>query len=70
LDPYYTPPFWGKKECSDCVIIETNPVILKKVGLMNQTPTRNQNPIQDNQLIQIRQGGFDESNPYKFSITF
>jgi hypothetical protein len=31
---------------------------------MNQTPTRNQNPIQDNQLIQIRQGGFDESNPY------
>jgi hypothetical protein len=43
---------------------------------MNQTPTRNQNPIQDNQLIQIRQGGLDESSPYKksspceFSITF
>jgi hypothetical protein len=35
------------------------------VGLMNQTPTRNQNPIQNNQLIQIRQGGFDESSPYK-----
>ena len=34
------------------------------MGLMNQTPTRNQNPIQNNQLIQIRKGGFDESNPY------
>jgi len=31
---------------------------------MNQTPTRNQNPIQNNQLIQIRQGGFDKSSPY------
>jgi len=37
---------------------------------MNQAPTSNQNPIKNNQLIQIRQGGFDESSPYKFSITF
>ena len=31
---------------------------------MNQTPTRNQNPIQNNQLIQIRKGGLDKSSPY------
>jgi len=37
---------------------------------MNQTPTRDQNPIQNSQLIQIRQGGLDKSSPYKFSITF
>jgi hypothetical protein len=47
------------------VKIERNPVILKKVGSINQAPTSNQNPIQNNQLIQIRKGGFDESNPYK-----
>jgi len=35
------------------------------VGLINQAPTRNQNPIQNNQLIQIRQGGLDKSSPYK-----
>ncbi len=32
---------------------------------MNQAPTINQNPIQNNHLIQIRQGGLDKSSPYK-----
>ena len=31
---------------------------------MNQAPTKNQNPIQNNQLSQNRKGGFDESSPY------
>jgi len=33
--------------------------------LINQIPARNQNFVQNNQLIQIRQGGLDKSSPYK-----
>jgi len=35
---------------------------------MNQTPTKNQNPIQNNQLIQIRKGGLDESNACNINV--